>query len=102
VNDLKTLRLVQNNVGDHLLDRQSSTRVRVLFEEMSQGHEQLRGVFDVAFIECLANVINDHCSDGFAAVRLVQQVAGQRGCGDFRNARARRSRRLRFRRDRTC
>jgi len=29
----------------------------VLFEEMSQGHEQLRGVFDVAFIECLANVI---------------------------------------------
>jgi predicted NBD/HSP70 family sugar kinase len=56
-NDLKPLRRVRNNVGDHLLDRQSSTRVRVLFEEMSQGHEQLRGVFDVAFIECLANVI---------------------------------------------
>ena len=47
--------------------------------------EQLRGVFDVAFIECLANVINDHCSDGFAAVRLLQQVAGQRGCRDFRD-----------------
>jgi hypothetical protein len=38
-----------------------------------------------AFIDCLANVINDHCSDGFAAVRLLQQVAGERGCRDFRN-----------------
>lgn len=67
-----------------MADVVAAMNLRQRFPRFS-SHEQLRCVFDVAFIEFLANVINDHCSDGFAAVRLLQQVAGERGSRYFRD-----------------
>ena len=66
-----------------MADVVAAMNLRQRFPRFS-SHEQLRCVFDVAFIEFLANVINDHCSDGFAAVRLLQQ-AGERGSRYFRD-----------------
>jgi hypothetical protein len=52
---------------------------------MPQRHEQLRGMFDATFVERFVNIVDDHGSNGLAAVRLMQQVARQRGGGYFRN-----------------
>jgi len=45
-----------------------------MFKEMPQRHEQLRRVSDPTLVERFVNVINDHGSDGFAAMGLRQQV----------------------------
>src|SRR5262249_25351398 len=63
----------------NLLDRYSRARVGMLFKEMTQCHEQFRRMFDAAVIKCLMNVINDHCTNCFAAVRALHQIIGKRG-----------------------
>ena len=40
---------------------------------------------DTTFIERFVNIFDDHCSNGFAAMRLLQQIAGKRGSGYFRD-----------------
>jgi len=40
-------------------------------------------VSDATFAESFVNVGNDHSSNGFAAVRLLQQIARQSGSSDL-------------------
>jgi len=54
-----------------------------MFKEMPQRHEQLRRVSDPTLVERFVNVINDHGSDGFAAMGLRQQVVRQCGRSHF-------------------
>jgi hypothetical protein len=65
------------------LPRTPSASSGVLFEEMPQSHEEFRGVSDATFVESFVNVGNDHSSNGFAAVRLLQQIIRQAGCSYF-------------------
>jgi hypothetical protein len=57
----------------------------VLFEEMPQRHEQLRSVSDATLVESFVNVVDDHGSDGLAAMGLRQQVVRQCGRSYFGN-----------------
>ena len=52
---------------------------------MPQFHEQFCCVSDAAFIERSVNIVDDHCSNGFTAVRLLQQITGERGSRYFRD-----------------
>ena len=36
-------------------------------------------------VECFVNVVHDHRSDGFAAVRLIKQIVRQRSSGYLRD-----------------
>jgi hypothetical protein len=40
---------------------------------------------DTTVIECFVHIVDDHCSNGLTAVRLLQQIASQRGGGYFRD-----------------
>jgi hypothetical protein len=59
--------------------------VGMLIEKVPQRHEQLRRMLDSTLVECFVNIVDDHCSDDFAAMRLVQQIAGERGGSYFRD-----------------
>ena len=50
---------------------------------MPQRHEQLRSVSDATLVESFVNVVDDHGSDGFAAMALRQQIVCQCGRSDF-------------------
>jgi hypothetical protein len=52
----------------------------MLFEEMPQRHEQLRSVSDATLVESFVNVVDDHGSDGFAAMELRQQIEVRAVC----------------------
>jgi hypothetical protein len=40
---------------------------------------------DATFVESLMDVVSDHGSNGFTAVRLLQQIGRQSGSSDFRD-----------------
>ena len=51
-----------------------------MLKEMPQRHEQLRSMSDATLVESFVNVVNNHGSDGFAAMGLRQQIVRQSGC----------------------
>ena len=69
----------------HFPRSQAGPRFGMLIEEMSQRHEKLRGVLNATVVKCLVNVVNDHAANPFAAMRVRNEIVGQRRRCDFRN-----------------
>src|SRR6516225_6627065 len=52
-------------------------------QEVLKCPEQFGSMFYSTVLESPADVVNDHRPDGFAAVRLPEQIAGQCGRSNF-------------------
>jgi hypothetical protein len=57
----------------------------MLFEKVPQRHEQLRRMPDSTLVERFVNIVDDHCSNDFPAMRLLQQIAGEGRSGYLGN-----------------
>jgi hypothetical protein len=55
----------------------------MVLQEMLKRPEQLGSVPHPTLIESFVDVIDDHCPNGFPAVRLLQQIVRQSGSRDF-------------------
>jgi hypothetical protein len=57
----------------------------VAFKEMTKGHEQFLRVPDASCATRLMNIVDDHCADRFAPMRLFQEIVSQGAGCDLRN-----------------
>jgi hypothetical protein len=69
----------------NLFFRQPGTPLRVVLQEMPQRHKQLRSMSHSPLVQGLVNVVDDHGSYDFAAVRLFGEATCQSRGGDFRD-----------------
>jgi len=69
----------------NLFFRQPGTLLQVVLQEMPQRHKQLRSMSHSPLVQGLVNVVDDHGSYDFAAVRLLRQATCQGRGGDFRD-----------------
>jgi hypothetical protein len=69
----------------NLFFRQPGTPLRVVLQEMPQRHKQLRSMSHSPLVQGLVNVVDDHGSYDFAAVRLLRQPTCQGRGSNFRD-----------------